>query len=77
MGNLANVFGAFAIQGALNLGPGLSTAEFNSKVSRLSLDFVYLGIGVMVAIYLSSVFWIITGERITRRIREYHDPGSH
>jgi ATP-binding cassette subfamily B (MDR/TAP) protein 1 len=35
------------------------------------LDFVYLGIGVIFASYVASVSWIITGVRITRRIRGY------
>jgi len=37
----------------------------------LALDLVYIGIGVLVSTYVGNVLWIISGERISRRIREY------
>jgi len=41
-------------------------------VSKLALDLVYIGIGVLVSTYVGNVLWIISGERISRRIREYY-----
>jgi len=70
-GDLANVFGGFVVQNPLNLGAITTEDEFNREVVRLVLMFVYIGLGTMVAVYFSSVLWIITGERITRRIRGY------
>jgi len=37
----------------------------------LALDLVYIGIGVLVTTYVGNVLWIISGERISRRIRQY------
>ena len=42
-------------------------------MSRLALDLFYIGLGVLLSTYIGTVCWIITGERISRRIREY-DP---
>ena len=69
MGDLTNVFGGFVIEHPLNLAALPSVDEFNHDVARLCLDFVYLGVGTIVAVYLSCAFWIVTGERISRRIR--------
>ena len=74
MGNLANVIGGFTIQNALNVAAINSVSEFNYQVSQLALKCTYIGIGVLVGNYVACVSWITTGERITRRIREYHSP---
>ena len=52
--------------------PGVATIPtidgFNSQVSKLALDFVYIGIGVLATTFFGSLFWTISGERISRRI---------
>ena len=69
MGNLTNVFGAFSVPGVPNVNAINSVEEFNSDVSRLTMDFVYVGAGLFLASYISIVIWIVCGERIARRIR--------
>ena len=71
IGNLTNVFGGITNPGAFSVTTITTTAYFNSQVHRLALILVYLGIGVFFATYIGSVCWIITGERISRRIRVY------
>ena len=48
-----------------------TVGSFNSQVSSLALDFVYIGIGVLSTTFFGSLFWTISGERISRRIRRY------
>jgi ATP-binding cassette, subfamily B (MDR/TAP), member 1 len=38
------------------------------------LDFVYIGLGVLTSVYIANVCWIVSGERISRRIRSYNFP---
>jgi len=71
LGNLTNVFGGFAVKGSPNIQTIPSVDTFNYEVRRRLLDFVYLGIGVTFASYIAAVSWIVTGERISRRIRGY------
>ena len=74
---MAIVFGNYTnILGGLQPGaPGIPTittvAEFNSKISKNSLQFVYIGIGVLVTMFFGSLSWTISGDRISRRIRGY------
>jgi ATP-binding cassette, subfamily B (MDR/TAP), member 1 len=70
-GNLTNVFGGLATPGSPTVENIPSIADFNSQVSKLALDFVYIGIGVLLASFLGTVFWTVSGERISRRIRGY------
>lgn len=70
-GNLTNVFGGFVMPGSPTVENVPSIADFNHQVSKLALDFVYIGIGVLVASFLGTLFWTISGERISRRIRGY------
>ena len=69
-GDLTNAFGGFGSPGAPGVGL-LTAGEFNSEVSQLALKFVYLGIGVLAASCLGTLFWTLSGERISRRIRGY------
>ena len=70
-GNLTNVFGGIATPGSPTVEQVPSIDDFNHQVSKLALDFVYIGIGVLVATFLGTLFWTISGERISRRIRGY------
>ena len=47
----------------------ISGAELQSSLSRFTLYFVYLAIGEFVFIYLATVGFYYTGERIVRRLR--------
>ena len=76
IGNLTNVFGGITNPGALSVTSIDSVDYFNSQIHRLVLILVYLGISVFFATYIGSVCWIITGERITRRIRTYGNCAS-
>jgi len=69
MGNLTNVFGAFSVPGVPNVNAINSVEEFNRDVSSLTKDFVYVGAGLFLASYISTVIWIVCGERIARRIQ--------
>jgi ATP-binding cassette, subfamily B (MDR/TAP), member 1 len=68
-GSLANVFGGFGSPGSSTVSNIPSVSDFNRQVSHFALQFVYLGIGVMVASFLGTFFWTLSGERISRRIR--------
>jgi ATP-binding cassette, subfamily B (MDR/TAP), member 1 len=35
----------------------------------LSLDLFYIGLGVLFSVYIANFCWIVSGERISRRIR--------
>jgi hypothetical protein len=37
----------------------------------MALILFYIGLGVLFATYIGTICWIFTGERISRRIREY------
>jgi hypothetical protein len=71
VGNLTNLFGSIASPGAKGIASLSSVEEFHNEVSRLALILVYIGISVFVSAYIGSICWIITGERISRRIRMY------
>lgn len=69
IGNLTNVFGAIVSPGAHGIESLSSVQEFHQKVSHQALVLVVIGLSVFVATYIGTVCWIITGERISRRIR--------
>jgi hypothetical protein len=69
IGNLTNVFGALLSPGANGIQSLSSVDEFHAQVSHQSLVLVYIGISVFIATYIGTMSWIITGERISRRIR--------
>ena len=48
----------------------MSTADFNAKIDHYSLYFIYLAIGEFCTVYCSTVGFIYTGEKITRKIRQ-------
>jgi ATP-binding cassette, subfamily B (MDR/TAP), member 1 len=70
-GNLTNVFGGFGMPGAATVQSLPSADEFNAQVTKNALYFVYIGIGVLVAAFIGTLFWTLSGERISRRIRGY------
>jgi ATP-binding cassette, subfamily B (MDR/TAP), member 1 len=70
-GNLTNVFGGISSPGSPTVENVPTVDDFNSQVSKLALDFVYIGIGVLVAAFVGTLFWTLSGERISRRIRGY------
>ena len=70
-GNLTNVFGGISSPGSPTVENVQTVDDFNSQVSTLALEFVYIGIGVLVASFLGTLFWTLSGERISRRIRGY------
>jgi hypothetical protein len=71
IGNLTNVLGGIASPGAHGVDSLSSVQEFHTKVSHQALILVYIGIAVFAATYVGTVCWIVTGERISRRIRMY------
>ncbi|KAI9662049.1 MAG: GTPase-activating protein [Alyxoria varia] len=64
-GQLAGTFQNFF----LGLVPG---DEFASELAHFTLYFVYLGVAMFVATYISTVGFIYTGEHVTRKIREQY-----
>jgi ATP-binding cassette, subfamily B (MDR/TAP), member 1 len=71
-GNITNVFGGFTSGGSTTSSTTVTTvSEFNHQVSHFALQFVYLAIGVMAAAYLGTLFWTLSGERISRRIKGF------
>ena len=71
VGNLTNVFGSLVAPGAHGIQSLSSQEEFHAQVSHQALVLVYLGLSVFCATYIGTMSWIITGERISRRIRMY------
>ena len=69
-GNLTNTFGGLQ-PGAPGIATFPTKDAFNSRVSELALDFVYIGIAVMATMFIGSLSWTISGDRISRRIRGY------
>ncbi|KAI9749986.1 MAG: GTPase-activating protein [Chaenotheca gracillima] len=49
-----------------------SPSAFSSSLSHFTLYFVYLGIGEYITIYISTVGFIYTGDRIAAKIREQY-----
>jgi ATP-binding cassette subfamily B (MDR/TAP) protein 1 len=47
----------------------VSGATLRSDISRFTLYFVYLAIGMFVSVYITTVGFYYTGERITRNLR--------
>lgn len=70
-GNLTNVFGGFGSPNGAAVDPIQSVDDFNSQISKLALQFVFIGIGVMGASFIGTLAWTMSGERISRRIRGY------
>src|SRR5271154_5764088 len=71
IGNLTNLLGGIVSPGAHGVQSLSSVQEFHTKVAHQALVLVCVGIAVFVATYVGTVCWIITGERISRRIRMY------
>lgn len=63
-GNLSGSFQGLVLG---NLGE-----SFNSILNRYVLYFVYLAIGEFVLVYISTVLFIYTGEKITSKVREQY-----
>ncbi|KAJ6323369.1 hypothetical protein OIU76_010809 [Salix suchowensis] len=59
-GQVVNAFGSTDIE------------EVTHKVSQVSLKYVYLGLGAMVASFLQVSCWMVTGERQAARIRNLY-----
>jgi len=68
-GNLTNTFGGFSSPGATSVTNVPSVSDFNRLVTKFALQFVGLGVGVLVASFVGFFFWTMSGERISRRIR--------
>ncbi|KAI0407183.1 P-loop containing nucleoside triphosphate hydrolase protein [Xylaria palmicola] len=64
------ILGTFAASFQDILLDKITLAQFNSQLVDYTLRFVYLAIGEFVAIYISTVGFIYTGEHITAKIRE-------
>jgi ATP-binding cassette subfamily B (MDR/TAP) protein 1 len=62
-GNFAQSFTSFAVD-------DVARHRFQDQIKTFSLYFVYLGIASFVAVYISTVGFSYTGEKITQRIRE-------
>ena len=73
-GNLTNVFGGFRSPGSPAVASIPSETDFIKQVTHFALQFVYIGLGVLVASFLGVLFWTLSGERISRRIRGYIPP---
>lgn len=69
IGNLTNVFGSLVSPGANGITSVASVDEFHAQVKHQSLVLVFIGISVFLATYIGTMSWIVTGERISRRIR--------
>ncbi|KAL4738189.1 multidrug resistance protein 3 [Aspergillus similis] len=50
----------------------ISGATLQSHISRFTLYYVYLGIGLFVSVYITTVGFYYTGERITRTLRRQY-----
>jgi ATP-binding cassette subfamily B (MDR/TAP) protein 1 len=46
--------------------------KFQDQINTLALYFVYLGIASLVSVYVYTVGFSYTGEKITQRIREQY-----
>lgn len=64
------VFGSLQGTFAGFFNGNVSRSSFNDEMTRLVLYFVYLGIGMFVTVYTSTVIFIYTGEHITGKVRE-------
>ncbi|KAJ7955339.1 ABC transporter B family protein [Quillaja saponaria] len=53
-------------------GGNASTEEVLHEVSKVSLYFVYLGVGAFVAAFFQMTCWMVTGERQAARIRSLY-----
>jgi len=69
-GDFTNTFGGLQ-PGALGIDPISTVDAFNSRNSKSSLNFVYIGIGVTVSTFFATLSWTVSGERISRRLRRY------
>ncbi|KAI5294549.1 GTPase-activating protein [Ascosphaera acerosa] len=50
----------------------ISYDDFKHDLSKYSLYFVYLGIAEFVLVYISTLGWIYTGERIAQKVRQQY-----
>jgi ATP-binding cassette subfamily B (MDR/TAP) protein 1 len=64
-GNFAQSFTSFAVDDD-------AKQRFQDQINTLALYFVYLGIASLVAVYVSTVGFSYTGEKVTQRIREQY-----
>ncbi|XP_062108894.1 ABC transporter B family member 11-like [Humulus lupulus] len=55
-----------------SFGESVNNQQVLSKVSKVSLKFVYLALGSGVAAFLQVVCWMVTGERQAARIRSLY-----
>jgi ATP-binding cassette subfamily B (MDR/TAP) protein 1 len=62
-GNFAQSFTSFAVDDD-------AKHRFQDQINTLTLYFVYLGIASLVTVYVATVGFAYTGEKITQRIRE-------
>jgi len=69
VGNLTNSLGVISSPGAHGIQSLASVEAFHHEVSHQATVLVCLGIAVFVSTYIGTVCWIVTGERISRRIR--------
>ncbi|KAH8660706.1 P-loop containing nucleoside triphosphate hydrolase protein [Tricladium varicosporioides] len=63
LGNLAQTFQGYFLG-------RVPVSHFSSEVARFTLFYVYLAIAEFVAIYVATVGFMMTGERITQKLRE-------
>lgn len=64
------IFGTLQGTFAGSVNGSVTQAEFSKKMVSLVLYFIYLGIGMFVTIYASTVIFIYTGEHIAGKVRE-------
>ncbi|BFZ61168.1 hypothetical protein YB2330_002227 [Saitoella coloradoensis] len=64
------VFGGLTNSFSNYFQPGADTSGFQGTVNHYSLYFLYIAIGVFFTTYIYTCAFLITGENITRRIRE-------
>ena len=51
---------------------GGNTADMLNTTMPLILTFVYMGTAVFISAYTANCFWVLTGEKQTRRIRQLY-----
>lgn len=64
-GNFAKSFTSFAVD-------AVAREQFTHQVNKFTLYFVYLGIASLVAVYVGTLGFSYTGEKISQRIRELY-----
>ncbi|KAF7596284.1 GTPase-activating protein [Aspergillus hancockii] len=66
------LFGSLASAMSNRVVDLISYDEFYDQLTKNVLYFVYLGIGELVTVYISTVGFIYTGEHISQKIREHY-----